>query len=81
MLEKLDRYANEPSGPNTCKVRTVRDRMSVEDQERLNAALDDVRGFSTNSLFHALNELGVKIGYNSISRHRKKLCTCRRFDA
>ena len=81
MLENLNQYANEPSGPNTCKVRSIRGTLDEDDKTRLDVALANTQGFSTNSLYQGLNNLGIKIGYNSLSRHRKKLCSCERNNA
>jgi len=81
MLENLNDFAGVPIGPNTCKVQTVRAKLSDSDKTIFDNAINDVENFSTHSLHLGLRQLGVEIGYQTLSRHRKKICSCGRADA
>ena len=81
MLENLHDFAGVPIGPNTCKVQTVRAKLSESDKAIFDKAVKDVENFSTHSLHLGLRQLGVEIGYQTLARHRKNICSCGRADA
>lgn len=66
-----------PPGPpaRTCKVRTIADELDKTDRENLHAALADKRWTDTG-LSNELTTRGLPISRDSITKHRKNLCSC-----
>lgn len=81
MLENLNQFANRTSYPNGCKLGALRKSLDESDQKILDDALANVDGFSTNSLYQGLRNLGFDVGYQTVYRHRRGLCACGRVDA
>jgi len=72
MLEDLQ----PPTKGYTCKIRTIKDQLDKKDQVILDAALADVSNWPAKTLSNALALRGLTIADNTISRHRKGLCSC-----
>lgn len=72
MLEDLQ----PPVKGYTCRIRTVKNELDKKDQEIIDAALADVDKWPAKTLSNALSAKGLKVTDNSITRHRKGLCSC-----
>lgn len=75
-MNLLDNF--EPRDKQTpCRIRTVLSKLSVADQTVLNQALNN-KDWTANALATELTRRGVKIGRESVSRHRNGECSCLR---
>lgn len=72
MLENL----MPPAKGYTCRVRTILEQLDAKDKAILVAALADVHSWPAKTLSNALSARELKVTDNSISRHRKGLCSC-----
>lgn len=76
MIIDLIREEVQSIGP-TCKVRLILDKMDKQDRKELTEALLDP-AFTSAAISRALNRAGFDIRPDSISRHRRRDCTCER---
>jgi hypothetical protein len=81
MLENLLQATRNNYGTGSCKTAKVITRLDTADADILTKVLSDVDGYSTYGIFRGLRESGVDIGYASLDRHRKNLCSCTRPNA
>ena len=77
MLENLE----PPKAIRPCKIRTIMERMDQTDVDILNAALADENKWKDWVLFRALEERGVEVSPNVLTKHRRNLCSCRFINA
>ena len=73
MLENLE----PPKRILPCKMRTIMERMDQADVDILNAALADEHKWKDWVLYRALEERGIEISANVLTKHRRNLCSCR----
>lgn len=72
----LDDFKNEGVRPRVrCQVTVILDTMSKGDAADLRAALADIT-VTGAAIERVLGRRGVKLSQNSITRHRRKECTC-----
>lgn len=77
MLENLE----PPKRILPCKVRTIMGRMDQTDIDILNAAFADENKWKDWVLYRALEERGIEISPNILTKHRRNLCSCRFINA
>ena len=63
-----------PKGP-PCSVRSTLDSMDTESRSDLAAALADP-AVPSSSISRALSAIGPKVSGQTISRHRRSICSC-----
>lgn len=73
MLEDLE----PPVRRTPCKIRTILDGLSENDQRILLLALEDVDSWSGNSLARALSQRGLLVTEKPIRKHRNNECSCK----
>lgn len=71
MLEGL----TPPSQKRSCKVATVLETLSKEDQQILTNAIFSPE-WPIKSLSRALNERGIQLSDSPLTSHRAKACAC-----
>jgi hypothetical protein len=73
MLENL-----EPNKPiRNCKIRTILEQLDETDGNILRDALGDRKKWQDYPLSKALENRGVHVSPNSITKHRAGACSCR----
>lgn len=73
----MDEINSEPrirSG-RPCAVRVAIDGLKGQDRKDLQSAIDDLL-IPGSVIARVLSKRGIQIGVNSITRHRRKDCTC-----
>jgi hypothetical protein len=75
MLEDLQPPRN---GTLNCKVADMVNSLEPADKEILQAAVLNTQLWGSNTLSNALKIRGLSIAGVTITRHRKRLCTCYR---
>jgi len=73
MLENLQPPKNASA---YCKVARILENLQPSDQEILKAAILDSELWSSNTLSNTLRSRGISIADVTITKHRKRLCTC-----
>lgn len=76
MLQDLESYLTTATGNRSCKLRTLIESLDPQDAAILSAAVEDKVKWSTHGLHTALRAKGIQIGYQSLYRHRKNVCSC-----
>ena len=72
MLEGLQ----PPAKGYTCRVRTIMQQLDAKDKAILEAAIQDVHTWPAKTLSNALSARELKMTDQTITRHRKGLCSC-----
>lgn len=72
MLESL----TPPKRKFSCKVKTLHEDFSKDDQARFMAAIDQPDLWPAKTLSNELAKLGVRLVDTSITKHRQKSCSC-----
>jgi hypothetical protein len=72
MLENLQ----PPARKLPCKVRELLESLSEPDAEILEAAVMDSAKWKIKTLADELNNRGVEISENPLSKHRARKCSC-----
>jgi hypothetical protein len=72
MLEDLTPQTTRPN----CKIRTIFGELDDADKQRLIGFLEDSDTWSANGLAKALGAKNVKVGANTIQKHRHGSCSC-----
>ena len=65
-----------PKKNRSCKIRTVKNELDKKDQEALDSYLADLERWPAKSLSNALSSKGIIVTDNTITRHRKGICSC-----
>jgi hypothetical protein len=63
-----------------CKVRELYETLENADAEILRSAVGNLESWGAKTLSNALHERGISISDLSITRHRKNLCSCGKFN-
>ena len=65
-----------PPRAYSCKVRTIASQLEEKDAKILINAVNNSELWPSRTLCNALQERGIQLSDLSITRHRKKLCSC-----
>lgn len=74
MLENLI----PPTREEKCKLVAIADTLQTQDRAILLDALADKVTWSNNGLAEALTKRGIKVSAETIRRHRRQYCPCRK---
>jgi hypothetical protein len=64
-----------------CKMRNIIANLEPEDRDILNVALADTVKWQDWPLYRALEERGIQVSPNVLTKHRRNLCSCRLINA
>lgn len=65
-----------PVRVRTCAVRTLMENLEEKDVIILTAAIGDLTNWPAKTLSKALQQRDILLGDNSITAHRRGLCSC-----
>lgn len=72
----MDEFRAEPVRTGTfCRVKIVRDSMTVDDLVDLDDAMRDP-SITAAAIERVLKRKGIELSANSITRHRRRECAC-----